>query len=278
MCKNIICLLLSVLLIVFAFSACGSKDSKGGTVNELTTGDENVSINNGAVAKVDASDNIKIETGYGKASDIKIGSENGASEGKVTTLGKEAQIFTSGKFYIDAVIYTNDEEGMPTVLACDGKNLQANITVSGISLSLLVLDSESYILDTKNKNYMKISASLLTALGMDTNSLSDISSISGNEVAQDMSNAKETDVTINGQAGKGVRVESKDGGYTMLYSVGDKLIEADSYDSNGKLTMQIAFNSVSDTIPSDMLTLKGYNQTSSISSFVSTMAKSIGAD
>ena len=64
----------------------------------------------------------------------------------------------------------------------------------------------------------------------------------------------------------------------MLYSVGDKLIEADSYDSNGKLTMQIAFNSVSDTIPSDMLTLKGYNQTSSISSFVSTMAKSIGAD
>lgn len=263
--KKILAIILSVLLVCMSFASCGGKkdDSKN---NELNSSPADVSVQN--------VDDQGIKTDYGNASNVKIDANQGSTElVDENTVCEEAKIFAGGKFYTNCVIFSGDNDGMECTMACDGKNIQADITVEGLTLSLLAMDGTAYLLDISNKNYMEVSKTLLSTLGMDDLDLSLFTNIAQEGIGQSLETANQYDVNINNEPGKCIELPDNEGNITKFYCIGDKLIQIEMYDSSNALQMQMTFNSITRDIPSDTLTIKGYNKCGSIVSFVTGLAK-----
>lgn len=238
-----------VLCFSFVLSGCSSNKSTGGSVSEIA--DEGTSTNG------------SLDTGYGKESDNKI--QEGATVASVD-MGKEAKIFRAGKFYFEGTIYSGNESGMPVQISSDGKNIQMATQVDGVSLCVLLLDNTPYLLASATKKYIEVSDKVLAAVGLDDFDVSEFTKATESATGE-QEIKKQSEVTINGKSGLCTEFESSSGN-TKLYTIGDTLVESDTYDSSGKLSMQIAFTSISSSIPSDQLTLKGYEKASSIYSFI----------
>lgn len=199
-----------------------------------------------------------------------IRSDNEIMEGETTYethIPEEVEIFVKSNYYIKGVIYSSGD-AMNVQLATDGKNVHVTAEVGGISFGMMVLDGVTYVIQPAEKIYTELSDSLLAALGLEENfSLGEFQVIADKVGEEELYNLKQSKVTINGEAGLCNEYDYDDA-TVKLYSIGEKLIQVDNYDSDDVLTMQIVIDEISSTIPSDQLTLKGLEK-ASITTFIS---------
>lgn len=202
-------------------------------------------------------------------SDVKI------QEGETTyeeQLGKGVDTFLSGTYCLDGTIYS-DGDAVPVVLSFDGdnKNIEIMVDLNPLNFGVLILDDSTYVVLPTAKKYTELSNTLLSAIGLgDTMSVADLDAIrhSGADADEDAKRVQ-TAVTINGTPGLCTEYVYDDT-IIRLYSIGDELIQVENYDENNKLTMQIVVNSITDQIPADHLTLKGFSKVS-VSAFLASM-------
>ncbi len=199
-----------------------------------------------------------------------VRSDNQIEEGETTVetyVPEEVEIFVRGSYYIDGTVYSSGS-ALATQIATDGTNVQLTASISGIGFGMLVLDGSTYVIQPAANVYTELSDTLLSALGLeDSFSVSEFQSLADNVGEEEIYNLKQSAVTINGEAGL-CNEYVYDDAVIKLYSIGDKLIQVDNYNSDGTLTMQIVINEISATIPSNQLTLKGLEKTS-VTSFIS---------
>lgn len=233
--KKILCVVFALLMcMTMLFAGCGDSP-KGGVV--------------------DHSNNEQIANG-----DI-ILSDNKIEEGATTVqedLGAGVETFLSGNYYLEGVVYSEGEV-MPLILATDGKNYQFTANYSGVSLGMLLLDDATYVVLPREKQYAELSEALISALDLDeglgVNDFQAITDEGGNE----NSSMSQFAVTINGDPGLCTVYTFADS-YFKLYSIGDKLIQVESFDLDDTMTMQIVVDELSAQIPADQLTLKGLEE------------------
>ena len=238
--KRILCVVFALLMCVAVlFTGCNDDTPKGGVVDVSGEQDDEVVFFE--------SDN-KIEEAEGET----IIDDH---------LSKEADIFLKGKYCIDGTIYT-DGQALPVLLSIDGKNLQFSVNYSGIYFSILVLDGVTYMILPSEKQYTKLSDTLISAMGLENFSMDELQ-MTLNEEETDASISKFA-VTINGENGI-CNVYAFDDTVVKLYSIGDRLIQIESFDKNENMSMQIDVESITDQIPADQLTLKGLSEASGTS-------------
>lgn len=249
--KRIFCVMLALIMcMAVVFTGCGDNaDNQGGSVED----------NNQALEDLVANDAV---------GDIR--SDNEIQEGETTVethVPEEVEVFVRGNYFIDGVIYSSGD-AMEVQIATDGLNVQVTAEVSGISFGMLVLDGTTYVIQPAAKIYTELSDALLSALGLDEGfSVEDFKSISDQIGEEEIYNLKQSKVTINGESGLCNEYNYEDA-TVRLYSIGEKLIQVDNYNEEDVLTMQIVLDSISSTIPSDQLTLKGLEK-ASITTFIS---------
>ena len=237
------------LIIVMAcfFTGCGDNTATGGVVDASGSDSANTEI---------------------------ILSDNKIEEGETTVeenLGLEVEAFISGSYYLEGLVYSEGEV-LPIQLATDGKNYQFTANYSGIAFGMLILDATTYVVLPRQKQYTELSETLLSALDLDEGlGVEDFQMIAaeGNDNAK--AKLSQYSVTINGDPGLCTVYTFEDSVF-KLYSIGDDLIQVESYDKDGTMTMQITVDVLTSQIPSDQLTLKGLEKasvTSFIQSFIS---------
>ena len=250
--KKLLCVALALLLCaVMAFTGCslggGEKEKSGGSV-----------VDNGEIPS--------IATGLGFRSDLEIQSEAVKIESE-QPIGSQAQAFLDGVFYFEGTVFTMDNEGMEMKMATDAnKNLQLETTLEDITITFLILEKQPYLINKKDNTYIEVNSRLLSILGIDTDSLTEISNFTSNTNASmdDDTTVTQTAVLINGEEGLcteiGYKTDDGKDNSVKLYTIGEKLCQAENFDEKDNMTMQMAFTTFSPTIPSDQLTLAGYTK------------------
>ncbi|MBR3868631.1 MAG: hypothetical protein IKM66_04885 [Clostridia bacterium] len=248
--KKILCVIFALLMcMVVLFAGCGDSP-KGGVV--------------------DHSDNDNVVNGDVILSDNKI--EEGATTVE-EELGVGVETFISGKYYLEGVVYSEGEV-MPLILATDGKNYQFTANYSGVSLGMLLLDDSTYVVLPREKQYAVLSEALISALDLDEGlGVNDFQAITNENEGVSNASMSQFSVTINGEAGLCTVYTFADS-YFKLYSIGDKLIQIESFDLDDTMTMQIVVDELSAQIPADQLTLKGLEEATP-TSFIKGLMNSI---
>ncbi|MBO5935928.1 MAG: hypothetical protein J6Q94_10635 [Clostridia bacterium] len=247
--KKILCAVFALLMcIVMLFAGCGDSP-KGGVVDQT---DDSAANNN-----VILSDN-KIEEGATTVEE---------------DLGVGVETFIGGNYYLEGVVYSEGEV-MPLILSTDGKNYQFTANYSGVSLGMLLLDDATYMVLPREKQYAALSETLISALDLDSGlGVNDFQAITKENEGIGNANVTQYSVTINGTAGLCTIYTFADS-YFKLYSIGDDLIQIESYDLDDVMTIQIVVDQISAQIPADQLTLKGFEEASP-TSFIKALMSSI---
>lgn len=254
--KKALCIIFALMLCMsVVFTGCGDEQNTGGSVE----------------------DNSDFEAFLADDSVGDVRSDNEIMEGETTVethIPAEVEIFVNNTYYIEGTIYSSGA-AMGIKLATDKDNVQLTAAVSGIEICMLVLDNKTYVVQPSAKLYTELSDNLLSVLGLeDSFSVSDFQSITDELGENPEFNIKQSIVTINGEPGL-CNEYVYDEATIKLYSIGEKLIQIDNYDSTGTLTMQIVVDEISSIIPSDQLTLKGLEQ-ASVSNFVASFFSTAG--
>ncbi len=180
----------------------------------------------------------------------------------------DIQTFINGVFYLEGTMYTEDsDDGMNVNIAMNGQQaIQITTTMSGIYLGIYHEGDKTYVINVAQNTYLELTDSIRKMLGLDDLDMSvDLSSDDG-------AVTKYYNVKINGTDGICSEVTSTEGNVTKLYTMGDKLVQVDSYDKDNNLTSRIVVSSITATIPSNQLTLNGLEMASSFYSFFTSMA------
>lgn len=178
-----------------------------------------------------------------------------------TAPGAEVDLFTKGVYYLEGTIYS-DDGNIPIQIATDITNMQFTISLSKkLSFGMLLLGDATYAVLPSAKVYTEFSNTLLNYLGFDGSLNVSEFQVIKNEGENGKLTITQTAVTINGDPGLCTNYIYDDM-YLKLYSIGDKLVQFESYETDGTLSMQIVINSITAQIPSDQLTLKGLTQVS----------------
>lgn len=243
--KKTLCVLIALMLCVaVAFSGCND-DSVPGSVED-----------NSAAA---------VEEGLGD-----VRSDNQIEEGESVSekyIGSQVETFINGSYYMEGTIYSSGE-AMPVKLATDGTNFHFTTSMSNISIGVLILDDVTYLIQPTANVYTELSENLVAALGIEEEfDVAELTNFRVEDIDNTVSKINQSAVTINGEAGL-CNEYVYDETTVRLYSIGDKLIQVDNYNSEGVLTMQIVVDTIAETIPSTQLTLKGMEK-ASITSFIS---------
>lgn len=243
--KKIMCVVFA-LLICMSFALTGCKKSKNPSLGTELVTDENL------LGSVHQANEI-------------------ASPGEAVSEAKIAgdiDTFIKGVFYLEGTMYTEDsEDGMNVNIAMNGQQaIQITTTMSGIYLGIYHEGDKTYVINVAQNTYLELTDSIRKMLGLDDMNMNvDLSS-------EDGSATKYYNVKINGSDGLCSEVTSKEGNITKLYTIGDKLLQVDSYDKDNNLTSRIVVSSITATIPSNQLTLNGLEKASSFYSFFTKMA------
>lgn len=199
-------------------------------------------------------------------------SDNKIVDGEETSqadVGNEVELFISGQYYLEGTIYSSGQ-ALPAKLATDGKNVQCTTEVYGIQIGFLLLDDLTYITLPSENQYTELSQTLVSAIGVDDFDVSELQGLKpGSETEK--ASIKQMTATINGEAGLCTEYDYEES-TIKLYSIGDKLIQVDTYDENGQLSLQMVISTIVKDIPSDQLTLKGLND-ASVTTFISSFMK-----
>lgn len=242
-------LLALMLAIVFVFVGCG-EDSIGGSVQDTPAGE--------------------VVEGLGD-----VRSDNQIEEGESIVekhVAADVQTFLTGVYTLKGTIYS-DGTATPWTISTDGSNYYVVTSTQGLSFGVLILDGVTYLVQPNAKTYTELTDMLLKTLGLEEDfDISELTNFKVEDIDNTIEKITQSAVTINGQSGV-CNEYFYDEISAKLYSIGDKLIQIDNYNSEGTLTMQIVVDEISPEIPADRLTLNGLEK-ASITSFVASIMQS----
>lgn len=249
--RKLIAVLALLACLTLIFTGCPAKDD--GKNDDTGNGAENVTDEN-------------LLGSIHQANDIENPGETVAN----AQVAADINTFIKGVFYLEGTMYTEDsKDGMNVNIAMNGQNaIQITTTMSGIYLGIYHEGDNTYVINLAQNTYLELTEGVRKMLGLDEMDMNvDLSS------AEEGSDTKYYNVKINGNDGLCSEVTAKDGNITRLYTIGDKLVQVDSYDKDNNLTSRIVVSAFSASIPSNQLTLNGLTKASSFYSFFSKMAE-----
>lgn len=240
--KKGLCIVLSALMIVFSFAACGKKidketptkvDENGSAYIEVTDKDGNEvtsvlsdkdkakadknAAKNNKETTVDASEIFsKLDSEANKVSNIdeknlvsdKKDLISGGTEIKKTNLREDVidKTIKSGKFTIKMKMKTSSGTDNPITLVCNGKKIAADVDINGVQARTILENDGVYVVLPTLKIYMKSSAD-------DIGNIGDLTNLTDSEAEYIGS----TKVTINGSEYTCEEYKSSDGAVMKYY-------------------------------------------------------------
>ncbi len=177
----------------------------------------------------------------------------------------EIDAFMSGSYYM-VFTTSSDSSESPVEFAISGSDFQMSMDMDGMAMSALYLDGQFYIINPDNSTYISMSETLMSTMGLDTSSFSEVTE------AFDMSDIDFTSVERN--------VVSVDGEDMICYTYsasdvkmnfyldGTDLVQIEFCDSAGNVTETVDLDDFSATIPDNMLTVSGYTKSNLLSFFM----------
>lgn len=185
-------------------------------------------------------------------------SETTTADAQITDKS-QAQIkaFFDRTFFLQGALYSNGT-GDPMYMSMDGDNFEILTNLDGIELSFLRIDGTMYIKRSATKQYVVLSDSFFKMMDMDPEMMEfGFSDVNYEEIKSEI---KISDVTINGNPGKCYYYENNDQSF-KFYTENDQLRQIEIHDADGTLVSEFSIDYFSSSIPSDQLTLKGYEKT-----------------
>ena len=174
--------------------------------------------------------------------------------------------FFDGKFYYDGVMYDQSGESTRMKIAINGNDLEAIMYDSsmGVNMGVMQLGGKTYIVNPDKKEYIEFTKELGEMFGISTDDLK-FDDLSKMFASRSSTPDAQYSTTVNGKNATCYEYVSSDKSTsTKFYFVGKDLVELDQTDSDGVPISQTMINEFSYSIPSDMLTLTGFNKASSI--------------
>lgn len=172
---------------------------------------------------------------------------------------KAIKLFLNRSCYIKGAMYGGGE-GNPVVMSLDGNNFEALTNLDGVEVSILCLDGTLYIKRPATKQYLEMTDTVMNLVGISPDEFSMNFGTADYETMQKRL-IKTYMVTINGENGICSEYQNEDQTF-KFYTVGDSLKEIDICDSDGEVITQLVVDYISEAIPVDQLTLKGYTASS----------------
>lgn len=174
----------------------------------------------------------------------------------------EAQIkaFFNRACYIQGAMYSGGT-GDPLAMSFDGDDFEILTNLDGTEVAIMKAENVMYIKRPATKQYVELTDTVMEMMGLEGDTFNLSFSAADYETMQ--SKLRSTyDVTINGEAGICHEYVS-DNQVFKFYSVDGQLKQIDTCDSStGDVNTKIIINYFSESIPSDQMTLKGYEKSS----------------
>jgi hypothetical protein len=172
---------------------------------------------------------------------------------------KQIEAFISGNYYINASI---DSEGESTNLKMSkkGENFEMGVNEEGVSLSIMYLNGTFYLKNPSKKQYTALTQDVMDSIGIDT------SEFAGELKQIDFSGYKFTSVarstgTLNNKSCVIYNYTVSTGDHILFYLIDNNIKRIVVKPSDGSDSLIINVNSFSTTIPSDQLTVSGFEET-----------------
>ena len=280
--KKGLCIVLSALMIVFSFAACGKKidketptkvDENGSAYIEVTDKDGNEvtsvlsdkdkakadknAAKNNKETTVDASEIFsKLDSEANKVSNIdeknlvsdKKDLISGGTEIKKTNLRDDVidKTIKSGKFTIKMKMKTSSGTDNPITLVCNGKKIAADVDINGVQARTILENDGVYVVLPTLKIYMKSSAD-------DIGNIGDLTNLTDSEAEYIGS----TKVTINGSEYTCEEYKSSDGAVMKYYFSSKKEWKRMELISGEDVSI-FDIDSLSGKVDESIFSLKGY--------------------
>ncbi len=187
-----------------------------------------------------------------------------------TTQAKAAVIdtisaFFSGTYYFDGDMITAGERS-PMEIAMKGSDFQVFSELDGKDISIMQLDSKTYMLNPDTKKYAELTPSFQKMLGINTSDLKFEFNSTGFDAAKPTEVKK---ATYNGQpADCYVYINSKN--HLEFIATETEILQMTMFSADGEAKTILVADEFTNEIPSEMLNFKGYSKTN-IVSFVSSL-------
>lgn len=187
--------------------------------------------------------------------------EEPATDNVVTEYPEAISAFFSGKFYLEGDLSEGDSKSA-VIMATNGKKTEVAMDMDGFSMSIYSDSKKIYIkFPYNNKNYyVEMSEEMLDSYGIEL----DISSLAESLSLGTIEDYGDPTLTVEELDGVEYNVytfASEDGYMLCFYADENEEIKSlVSKTAEGKIDTQIKLNALSATIPSNMLTVRGYNE------------------
>lgn len=273
--KKRLCIILSLLMVIVSFAACGgggtpqvttSVDEQGSTYINVTnpSGEAVTDASGNAVTEVSTNSTTKTPAGDVPAGFEDILDDNGefnpnakpedllpeGDEVKKTTLRDDIIVKTISdkKFTMTMVVLGQDTE-IPTTVTMDGDKFGAALSLSGMDAKILSMDSKTYLAF----NYM--SAKLYMETDEDTYDMSGIMNPAGDD---DSKYVKTTTVTEEGKTYTCEEYKAESGIVTKYYFLDKKWVRQEVID--GETVSICEIKEFKDSVDSSIFDLTGYKK------------------
>lgn len=167
--------------------------------------------------------------------------------------------FVTGTYYIDCTIRTDEtdtDQNQSMKLAKRGKNFQMETELDGMSMSVMLLNSKFYMVNSKKAQYLAIDKNLLDTMGIDTAEITqefdtlDFSKFNFTSVKRELSELDDEDCSK-------YILTVDDSENIIFYLVNGDIKKIEMADVDGEVGCIIDVNDFDMTVPKNMLTLNG---------------------
>ena len=173
--------------------------------------------------------------------------------------------FFAGTYYFDGDMITAGEKS-PMEIAMNGSDFQVFSELDGKDISIMQLDSKTYMLNPDTKKYAELTASFQKMLGIDTSDLKFEFNSTGFDAA---SPTKVTKATYNGQPAD-CYVYKNSRNHLEFIATDSEILQMTMFTADGEAKTILVADEFTKEIPSEMMNFKGYSKTN-IVSFISSL-------
>lgn len=173
--------------------------------------------------------------------------------------------FLSGTYYFDGDMITNGEKS-PMEIAMNGSDFQVYSELDGKDISIMQLDSKTYMLNPATKKYAELTASFQKMIGIDASEMKFEFNANGFDPKKPTSVKK---ATYNGSPAKCYTYRN-DSSHLEFIASETEILQLTMFDKNGTAKTVLIADEFTGKIPDEMLNFKGYSKTNMIS-FISSL-------
>lgn len=166
-------------------------------------------------------------------------------------------------FYYEGMLNNEHSE-----MAFDGDNFEMITNINGTEISILKIDGKLYFKRTALKQYAQLTDAVMQTLGLSIDKINFDSEDTNYEAMKDCLTEIKT-VTFDGKDGVCFRYD-KNNNFFKFYFIDNKLVKIETGKAN-EIRSTFVISVFIPSIPGDMLSLKGYEETGFMSLFADYM-------